>query len=135
MKKVLLLVVCMLVVPSLVLAACPKYQIGYKGNATMCLFGIPAPIVGASVQLSTPENGVVVTKPTDAAGKYVVKYKVNNCVNQFGFYTQAWSVTIDANGLGIPASKTCSASVDFICCCKQCVQSIIKTCKLFYNFC
>ncbi|MGB8990916.1 MAG: carboxypeptidase-like regulatory domain-containing protein [Desulfobaccales bacterium] len=101
----------------------------------MCIFGIASPIVGASVQLSTPENGVLVTKPTDAAGTFTVKTKVNNCTLSVGFYPQAWSVTIDAHGLGIPAAKTCSASVDFICCCKQCVQSIIKTCKLMYKFC
>ena len=138
MKKVLILVVCMLVVPSLVLAACPKYEIGYKGTATSCIFGIPGVIVGASVQLSTPENGVLVTKPTDAAGTYTVKHKVNNCTLPVGFYTQKWSVTIDATGvIGQVATgiKTCSAQVDFICCCSQCVQSIIKTCKLVFKFC
>ena len=136
MKKMLLLVVgFLLVVPVLANAACPNYEIGYKGNATMCLFGVYAPIVGAKVDLATPENGVVVSKVTDAAGKYVAKYKVNNCPQQFGFYTQAWQVTIDANSLGIPASKTCKTSADFICCCAQCVQSIVKSCKLFYKFC
>ncbi|MGB8992772.1 MAG: hypothetical protein WCD80_12020, partial [Desulfobaccales bacterium] len=64
MKKVLLLVVCMLVVPSLVLAACPKYELGFKGDAKACIFGITFPIVGASVVLTTPENPAI-SKVTD----------------------------------------------------------------------
>jgi hypothetical protein len=128
--------VCMLVVPSLVLAStCPKYEIGYKGDAKACIFGITFPIVGASVVLSTPENGAVVTKVTDAAGTYCAKFKLNNCTMPVGFYTQKWQVVVDANSLGIPASKTCTAQADFICCCEQCVQSIIQTCKLLYKFC
>ncbi|MGB8990908.1 MAG: hypothetical protein WCD80_02520 [Desulfobaccales bacterium] len=136
MKKVLLLVACMLVVPSLVLASngCPKYELGFKGDAKACIFGVTFPIVGASVVLTTPENQGI-SKVTDAAGTYVVKEKVNNCTLPVGFYTQKWSVTINAGALGIPASKTCDASADFICCCEQCVQSIVKTCKLLYAFC
>ena len=126
----------MLAVPSLLLAQqiCPKYELGFKGDAKACIFGVTFPIVGASVVLTTPENGSF-AKVTDAAGTYVVKGKVNNCTLPVGFYTQKWSVTIDAGSLGIPASKTCNASADFICCCEQCVQSIIKTCKLLYKFC
>ena len=134
MKKVLLLVVCMLVVPSLVMAACPKYELGFKGDAKACIFGITFPIVGASVVLTTPENPGIY-KLTDAAGTYVIKEKVNNCTLPVGFYTQKWQVVIDSTSLGLPASKTCTAQADFICCCEQCVQSIVKTCKLLYAFC
>ena len=137
MKKVLLLVACMLVVPSLVLAQainCPKYEVGFKGDAKACIFGITFPIVGATVTLNTAGNAGGV-KNTDAAGTYVIKEKLNNCTTPVGFYTQKWSVTINANALGIPASKTCDAQADFICCCEQCVQSIVKTCKLLYKFC
>ena len=136
MKKVLILVVCMLVVPSLVLAACPKYEIGYKGSAKQCIFGITGPIVGATVTLTTPENPAKV-KLTDAAGTYLIKEKINNCPGT-GFYTQKWAVTIDATGVIGQVSngiKTCSAKADFACCCTQCVQSIIKSCKLLYKFC
>lgn len=139
MKKLLLLVVCfLLVVPVLANAACPPYEIGYKGDATMCIFQITSGIIGASVVLSTPENGVLVSKVTDAAGKYTVKAKINNCVEPVGFYTQNWQVDIDASaiiGNVAGAKKTCKASADFICCCPQCVQSIVKTCKLLYKFC
>ncbi|MEJ2671851.1 MAG: hypothetical protein P8168_06545 [Deltaproteobacteria bacterium] len=136
MKKTLLLVLCfMLVVPALAYAQCPNYEIGYKGNAKACIFGITMPLPGATVQMSTPENGIVCDKVTDAAGKYTCKVKINNCANEFGFYTQQWSVTVDANILGIPLAKTCNAKADFICCCPQCVQSIIKTCRILYKFC
>ena len=134
MKKVLLLVVCMLVVPALAYGngKCPKYEFGYKGDAKACIFGITFPIVGAKVVLTTPE---FLTMVTDAAGTYRISAKVNNCTNEFGFYHQSWKVTIDADALGIPAVKSCEAQADFICCCSQCAQSIIKTCKLLYNFC
>ena len=137
MKKVLLLVVCMLVVPSLVLASCPNYEIGFKGDAKACIFGITFPIVGASVKLTTPENPAI-SKVTDGAGSYVIKEKVNNCTMPIGFYSQKWSVTVDATAvIGKVATgvNTCDAAADFICCCEQCVQSIIKTCKLLYKFC
>jgi len=136
MKKVLLLVVCvMFLVPSFVWAACPNYEFGYKGDAKACIFGITFPIVGASVVLKDVATGATISKVTDAAGTYKVSFKTNNCPNPIGFFTQKWSVTVDAGSLGIPASKTCDASADMICCCEQCVQKIIQTCKLLYKFC
>ena len=137
MKKAILLALCIiLVVPLLAYAQCPNYEFGYQGQAQACIFGMVFPVVGAGVTLHDLNNAANdISDVTDAAGNYAVSIKTNNCGRDFGFVTQKWSVVIDTNAFGLPATKTCEAQADFICCCEQCVQSIIQTCSLLYKFC
>jgi hypothetical protein len=139
LKKVIIAALALLLVPALCMAApCPNYEVGYQGNAKACMYGLTNPVPGVGVKLEV--GALTINKVTDAAGKYTVKAKVNNCPGAadgtaIGFYTQAWQVTLDM-GVGYAGlTKTCKASETFICCCPQCVQSIIKSCSILFKFC
>jgi hypothetical protein len=138
LKKVMLATLVLLLVPAFCMAACPYYEVGYKGKAEYCSFGLTNPVPGVAVKLTVGQD--TVSKVTDGAGKYCVKKKVNNCDGAaegtaIGYYTQSWSVDLDMGAAYAGTKRTCSTSATFICCCPQCVQSIIKECSIIFRFC
>jgi hypothetical protein len=117
LKKVLIVTLFLLLLPTLCYALikpfCPPYQIGFQGRIWYPNF----PLEGFTVDLLTPENGVVATAQADAAGNYVVKKFLNNCRGTVGSYIQRWSVRASFNALRF--AKTCSAWTNFYCCTSQ----------------
>jgi len=140
MKKVVIMVLALLLVPALCFAVtCPNYTVGYQGKAAGCIFGIDFPIVGAAVTL-TVDPGIVVGTATKADGTYYVEFVGNNCRGAAdgtakGFIWQKYSVKVDLGDRFAGIYSECSDYKVFVCCCPDCAAKKISTCDASFSFC
>jgi hypothetical protein len=135
LKKVIVAALAMMLVPTLCFATCGLWELGYKGKAESCVMNIKLPVPGVPVKLVAAPGGQSTNKTTDAAGKYCISLKFNNCKTNVGFFTQAVAVSLDMTSIGYPIKKTCSFSDDYPCCCDLCTIKVIKCCDILYRFC